>query len=41
MTASLEIAERVIPVWGSQLDMTVQVAGEGPHPSSTCTPPAG
>ena len=30
MTGPLAIAERVIPVWGSQLDMTVQVAGEGP-----------
>ena len=30
MTAPLEIAERVVPVWGSRLDMTVQVAGEGP-----------
>ena len=30
MAAPMEIAERVIPVWGSQLDMTVQVAGEGP-----------
>ncbi len=30
MTASSEIAEHVIPVWGSRLDMTVQVAGEGP-----------
>ena len=30
MTAALEIADRSIPVWGSRLDMTVQVAGEGP-----------
>ena len=30
MTAPLQIAERLIPVWGSRLDMTVQVAGEGP-----------
>jgi len=30
MTATLKIAELVIPVWGSRLDMTVQVGGEGP-----------
>jgi pimeloyl-ACP methyl ester carboxylesterase len=26
----VDIAERVLPVWGSRLDMTVQIAGEGP-----------
>ena len=30
MTTPLVIAEHVTPVWGSRLDMTVQVAGEGP-----------
>ena len=26
----MNITERVVPVWGSRLDMTVQVAGDGP-----------
>jgi pimeloyl-ACP methyl ester carboxylesterase len=30
VTTPLVIAEHVTPVWGSRLDMTVQVAGEGP-----------
>jgi pimeloyl-ACP methyl ester carboxylesterase len=30
MTAAFEINERVLPVWGERLNMTVQVAGDGP-----------
>ena len=26
----MNITERIVPVWGSRLDMTVQVAGDGP-----------